>query len=121
LNPKSGHLADEATPGESAPAGSGALPAPTEGSLPPPGQYCVYAILCDDNSLYIGYTNDLSRRWREHQSGSAARWTKKHRPQRIAYFELAPSRQAAMHLERQWKAPHRRKRLKRLVEEGKAA
>ena len=81
----------------------------------------MYAILCDDNSLYIGFTNDLSRRWREHQSGNAARWTKKHRPQRIAYFELAPSRQAAMRLERQWKTSSWRKRLKRLVEESKAA
>jgi predicted GIY-YIG superfamily endonuclease len=89
-------------------------------SIPPPGQYCVYAILCDDGSLYIGYTNDLSRRWREHKTGNAARWTKKHKPQRIAYYELVPSREAAMRLERQWKAPHRRRRLKRLVEEGKA-
>jgi putative endonuclease len=94
---------------------SAAHPAVPEGVVPPPGQYCVYAILCDDNSLYIGYTNDLSRRWREHQSGSAARWTKKHKPQRVAYYELAPSRAVAMRMEREWKAPHRRKKLKRLV------
>ena len=80
----------------------------------------MYAILCDDNSLYIGFTNDLSRRWREHQAGSAARWTKKHRPQRIAYFEPVPSRQAAMQMERRWKTSSGRKRLKRLVEESKA-
>ena len=118
MNPKSRHAKSEAPPDETALASSDALPAPSGENLPPPGQYCVYAILCDDNSLYIGYTNDLSRRWREHKAGSAARWTKKHKPQRIAYFELAPSREAAMRMERQWKAPHRRKRLKRMVESG---
>src|SRR5574341_2256583 len=96
LNLKSKQPTSEAVPGESARASSEAFLAPSDGNIPPPGQYCVYAILCDDNSLYIGYTNDLSRRWREHQSGSAARWTKKHKPQRIAYYELAPSRQVAI-------------------------
>ena len=111
MDPDPGYSANAAPPGKPT--------AVNPEVIPSSGQYCVYAILCDDNSLYIGYTNDLSRRWREHQAGSAARWTKKHKPQRIAYFELAPSREAAMRMEREWKA-HRRKKLKRLVGDSNA-
>ena len=81
--------------------------------LPPPGQYCVYALLCDDGSLYIGQTSDLAKRYREHQAGRASDWTRRHKPLRIAYIEIAATRQEAMKLEYGWKA--RRQRLKRLV------
>jgi len=81
--------------------------------LPPPGQYCVYALLCDDGSLYIGQTSDLAKRYREHHAGRASDWTRRHKPLRIAYIETAASRQEAMKLEYKWKA--RRQRLKRMV------
>jgi putative endonuclease len=80
---------------------------------PPPGQYCVYALLCDDGSIYIGQTSDLAKRYREHQAGRATDWTRRHKPLRIAYIETTASRQEAMKLEYRWKA--RRQRLKRLV------
>jgi putative endonuclease len=82
--------------------------------LPPPGQHCVYALLCDDGSLYIGLTADLKRRFREHQAGRAARWTKKHKPLRIVYFEVVDSHYEATKLERAWKKSGRQ-RLKRMA------
>jgi type I restriction enzyme R subunit len=87
---------------------------------PPPNQYCVYALLCDGGSVYIGQTNDLMRQWREHQDGTAAEWTRKHKPIRIAHYELASSREEAVRLEKEWKTGFGRKRLKRLIEKGGA-
>jgi hypothetical protein len=86
LDPDPGYPTNAAPPGKSTAVNSDTVPATSEAVIPPPGQYCVYAILCDDNSLYIGYTNDLNRRWRA-QAGSAAVGLK-HKPQRIAYSSL---------------------------------
>jgi putative endonuclease len=83
--------------------------------LPPPGQHCVYALLCDDGSIYIGWTSDLTRRFRQHQAGTAARWTKKHRPVRILAFEPVASRGEAMQLERAWKTGKGRYRLRKMA------
>jgi len=82
----------------------------------PNGQACVYAIQCQDNSVYIGYTQNLARRWREHLSGSAARWTKKHNPLGILELKLVQTRKEAQQLEREWKTPRGRYRFKKQVE-----
>jgi type I restriction enzyme R subunit len=87
---------------------------------PPSGQFCAYAILCEDNSIYIGQTDHLMRRWDEHQSGTAAEWTRTHKPIRIAHYEEAPSRDAAVQMEKDWKTGFGRKRLRRLIEKGGA-
>jgi len=39
-----------------------------------------------DNSLYLGYTNDLRRRFLEHNSGLSS-YTKKHIPYKLIYYE----------------------------------
>lgn len=44
---------------------------------PRPGCFFVYAIRCEDNSIYIGHTDNLARRWAEHKKGQGADWTKK--------------------------------------------
>jgi type I site-specific restriction-modification system R (restriction) subunit len=46
---------------------------------PRPGLFFVYAILCDDDSIYIGQTEDIEKRWNLHRTGQAAEHTKKHR------------------------------------------
>jgi len=83
--------------------------------LPPSGQHCVYALQCEDGSLYIGQTADLAARYREHQAGRAADWTRRHKPLRIAYIELAASRQEAMKLEYRLKTGGKG-RIRRLVQ-----
>jgi len=84
----------------------------------PAGQHVVYALLCDDGSLYIGQTSDLTKRFHEHQAGRAADWTRRHKPLRIVQVEPVVSRQEAMRLEYRWKKSSGRKRLKRLAESG---
>ena len=60
------------------------------------GTWFVYAIECADGSLYIGQTENLRQRWLQHSSSKGGRWTESHPPQRVAYWEKQPSRQAAV-------------------------
>ncbi len=53
-----------------------------------------------DGSFYTGYTGDLNERIRQHENGKGAKYTKSHRPQKVAYVELFGSRSAAMKRER---------------------
>jgi putative endonuclease len=56
-----------------------------------------------DGSFYTGYTKDLDERTRQHENGKGAKYTKAHRPQKIAYVELFNSRSSAMKREREIK------------------
>jgi type I restriction enzyme R subunit len=86
----------------------------------PESPFYVYAILCDDDSVYIGQTENLLKRWVEHRRGTGSEWTKKHPPVRIAHFELAATREQAVTMEKEWKTGFGRKRIKRLIENGTA-
>jgi type I restriction enzyme R subunit len=87
---------------------------------PPPGRFCVYAIECNNKSIYIGQTANLMKRWNEHLAGTASEHTKKFKPVRIAHFEEVSSREEAIQKEREWKTGFGRKRIKRLIEKGGA-
>jgi putative endonuclease len=50
--------------------------------------------------LYTGYTKDLDERTKQHENGKGAKYTKAHKPQKLAYFELFDSRSQAMKRER---------------------
>ena len=62
--------------------------------------FYVYILLCMDGSFYTGYTGDLNQRIRQHENGKGAKYTKSHRPQKVAYVELFNSRSSAMKRER---------------------
>ena len=79
------------------------------------GTWFVYAIECADNSLYIGQTENLRKRWLQHSSSKGGRWTKSHPPQRVAYWEKQPSRQAAVEREEWLKTGFGRKWLKKEI------
>ena len=65
--------------------------------------FYVYMLLCGDGSFYTGYTKDLDARTKLHQNGKGAKYTKSHKPQRIAYVELLDSISKAMKREREIK------------------
>ncbi|MGZ4850029.1 MAG: GIY-YIG nuclease family protein [Candidatus Bathyarchaeia archaeon] len=65
--------------------------------------FYVYILLCIDGSFYTGYTGDLDARTKLHQNGKGARYTKVHKPERVAYAELFNSRSLAMKREREIK------------------
>ena len=62
--------------------------------------FYVYILLCSDGSFYTGYTKNLEERTKLHESGKGARYTRMHKPERVAYVELFNSRAKAMKRER---------------------
>jgi putative endonuclease len=72
----------------------------------------VYLLRCADGSLYCGWTTDPARRLRQHQAGTASRYTKRRRPVAYALVLSVPDRSAA--LREEW-------RIKQLARSEKLA
>ena len=72
----------------------------------------VYIIKCIDGSFYTGYTKNIEMRTRLHVIGKGARYTKTHKPQKVAYFELFGSRAQAMKREKVIKTMTHQQKLK---------
>lgn len=49
--------------------------------------YIVYILLCKDDTLYTGITNDMPKRFRAHQLGTASRYTRTRGVKKILYTE----------------------------------
>jgi len=77
-----------------------------------PGAWFVYALECEDGSIYVGHTDDVLRRFDEHCSGKGAQWTRAHSPKRIAYWEELSSQEAAVTREKKLKTGAGREWLK---------
>ncbi len=78
----------------------------------------VYILRCADGSLYTGYTTDLQRRLKQHQSGHGGKYTRTHRPVELIYSEPYRTRREAMQREIAIKRLPRAKKLV-LVQTGK--
>jgi putative endonuclease len=74
--------------------------------------YSVYILQCADNSLYVGCTNDLERRFKEHnESKRGAHYTKIRRPVVLKYSEKYKTLAAARAREAEIKRFDRKKKL----------
>ncbi len=73
--------------------------------------YYVYIIETEDGTYYTGQTNDLSRRFEEHLSGStkSASYFKIHKPRYVVYVEECETRGDALRRERKIKRSPRLK------------
>lgn len=56
----------------------------------------VYILRCKDNTLYTGWTNDLSKRLKAHMSGNGAKYTKIRRPLVLVYYETYEDKSEAL-------------------------
>lgn len=63
----------------------------------------VYILRCCDGSLYVGHTDDVERREREHQEGRGGNYTRKRRPVSVVYREEFPTVEDAVCREQQIK------------------
>ncbi len=79
------------------------------------GKWFVYAIECNNGSVYIGQTKKILDRWKLHQKGKAAQWTKKHEPIRLFYYEIVDSFKEALDREKKLKKTSGRRYLKDLL------
>jgi len=55
-----------------------------------------YILECSDGTFYTGWTTDPSRREKQHNAGTGARYTRVRRPVRMVYIEQQPDRASAM-------------------------
>jgi putative endonuclease len=63
------------------------------------GDHYVYVLRCADDTLYTGYTTDVSRRVTEHNSGTGAKYTRGRTPVELVHVESFDSQSAAMRRE----------------------
>ena len=63
----------------------------------------VYILQCSDDSSYIGYSDDVTKRIETHNAAKAARWTAGRLPVKIVYQEPFTTEQQAVKRERQIK------------------
>lgn len=75
-------------------------------------QFYVYILLCTDGSFYTGYTKNMDERTKLHENGKGARYTRMHKPKRVAYVELFDSRAKAMKREKAIKKLSHQQKLK---------
>lgn len=54
-----------------------------------------YILLCKDDSLYTGITNDLDKRLISHQNGTGAKYTRSHGAVKFIYYKQHSNRQEA--------------------------
>jgi putative endonuclease len=56
----------------------------------------VYILRCSDNTLYTGWTNDLNRRLKCHNSGKGSKYTRCRLPVEVVYYEILPDKSSAL-------------------------
>ena len=72
----------------------------------------VYMLRCRDGSLYTGWTNDLEKRLKAHNSGADSKYTRSRLPAELVYFEEYESKESAMSREWHLKRLSRAEKLK---------
>lgn len=75
------------------------------------GQFFVYFLLCCDNSLYCGSTNNLEKRLQLHNSGRGAKYTNSRKPVKLIYFETYDSLPVTLRRESELKSWDRIKKI----------
>jgi len=77
----------------------------------PDGGWFVYVLQCADASLYTGIAKDVSRRCRQHNAGTASRYTRCRLPAEVVYQEAHASRSLALKQEAAIKALSKRQKM----------
>ena len=80
--------------------------------------HCCYIVICGDNTLYCGYSNDVEKRVGNHNKGCGAKYTRTRLPVRLVYTECFDTKSEAMKREYQIKQLTRQQKLK-LIREKK--
>lgn len=70
----------------------------------------VYILQCVDGSYYIGSTNNLEKRVKEHLDGKGGRYTRSHKPEKLVYKEELANKSKALKREAELKKLSRAKK-----------
>ena len=71
----------------------------------------VYIVLCSDKSLYTGISNDVDKRFLDHQLGKGGRYTRSHNVVKILYKEKFKTHPEALKREMEIKSWPRLKKI----------
>lgn len=80
----------------------------------PDFMWFVYILLCADNSLYTGSTNDLTKRFQTHKNGKGGAYTRSHKPLKLLYSEEFQSKSEALKREIEIKTWSRQRKISAL-------
>ena len=81
----------------------------------------VYMVRCADGSLYTGIATDVARRFKQHNAGTASRYTRSRLPVALVYHEAHPDQSSALKREAAVKALDRREKLAMTQQKKKPA
>lgn len=69
-----------------------------------------YIVKCSDGTYYTGWTNNLEKRIKSHNSGTGAKYTRPRLPVTLVYYEVFATKQEAMRREYAIKQLNRRQK-----------
>lgn len=78
----------------------------------------MYLVRCADSTLYCGWTTDLEKRVRAHNSGQGAKYTRSRRPVKLVYAEEFSEKQEALSREWHLKRLSRAEKIRLIEEDG---
>jgi putative endonuclease len=83
-------------------------------------EYYLYILACKTRRLYVGMTNDIERRVRQHKTREVAGFTSRYNIDRLVYYESVDYVYDAIAREKEIKAWRRKKKVA-LIEGGNPA
>ena len=75
------------------------------------GGWCIYALKCRNNCIYIGSTNNLERRLEEHRKGTGSKFVRTHLPFKLVRVIPCEDSHTARSMEYRLKQLRRKKKL----------
>lgn len=79
--------------------------------------FFVYILLCNDNTLYIGYTTNLNNRLSQHNNKKGAKYTRGRTPVILVFWESFATKSEALKKEFALKQLSRAKKLELIKEQ----
>lgn len=78
----------------------------------------VYILKCSDETLYTGWTTDLKKRIKTHNSGKGAKYTRGRTPVKLIYYEKYDDKLIAQRREREIKKLTRDEKIQLIKEKN---
>lgn len=72
----------------------------------------VYILRCSDGTLYTGWTTDIEKRVKAHNTGKGAKYTRARLPVELVYYKLEEDKSGAMREEYRIKQLTRKEKIK---------
>lgn len=76
--------------------------------------WVIYILLCNNNTLYTGITNNLEKRLEAHKKGVGSKYVRSHLPFKLIYTEKAKDKISAAKREFEIKSWSRKEKIENL-------